>query len=108
MNRAVAVAETEGPAVGLALLDSCRGDLDGYHLLHASRGSMLERLGRRSEAAEAYGPRAALARTDAEISFLSMRREELASSDPGSAGNLGPRLVSPRLWSGWPPQKAEP
>jgi RNA polymerase sigma-70 factor, ECF subfamily len=59
-------------------------DLDGYHLLHASRGSMLERLGRPSEAAKAYDRAAALARTDADISFLSLRRTEL-SIDPREA-----------------------
>ena len=74
LNRAVAVAETDGPEAGLALLDGLAQDLDGYHLLHASRGSMLERLGRPGEAAEAYDRAAALARTDADISFLTLRR----------------------------------
>ena len=78
LNRAVAVAETKGPAVGLALLDGVVDELDGYHLLHASRGSMLERLGRPREAAEAYDRAAALARTNAEASFLSGRRAQLA------------------------------
>jgi RNA polymerase sigma-70 factor, ECF subfamily len=78
LNRAVAVAETEGPEAALALLDGVVQDLDGYHLLHASRGSMLERLGRPSEAAKAYDRAAALARTDAAISFLRLRRTELA------------------------------
>ena len=41
LNRAIAVAETEGPDAGLALLDDLAEDLDGYHLLHAARGSML-------------------------------------------------------------------
>jgi RNA polymerase sigma-70 factor, ECF subfamily len=84
LNRAVAVAETEGPEAGLALLDGVVHDLDGYHLLHASRGSMLERLGRPNEAANAYDRAAALARTDADISFLSLRRTEL-TIDPREA-----------------------
>jgi RNA polymerase sigma-70 factor, ECF subfamily len=84
LNRAVAVAETEGPEAGLALLDGVVEDLDGYHLLHASRGSMLERLGRPSQAAKAYDRAAALARTDADISFLSLRRAEL-TTDPRDA-----------------------
>jgi RNA polymerase sigma-70 factor, ECF subfamily len=77
LNRAVAVAETEGPEAGLTLLDGLRHDLDGYHLLHASRGEMLERLGRRPEAAKAYDRAAALAHTDADISFLTLRRHEV-------------------------------
>jgi RNA polymerase sigma-70 factor, ECF subfamily len=84
LNRAVAVAETEGPEAGLALLDGVVQDLDGYHLLHASRGSMLERLGRPSEAAKAYDRAAALARTDADISLLSLRRTQL-TIDPREA-----------------------
>jgi RNA polymerase sigma-70 factor (ECF subfamily) len=84
LNRAVAVAETKGPETGLALLDGVSKELDHYHLLHAARGSMLERLGRTREAAEAYDRAAALARTDAEVSFLSRRHTELADADPGA------------------------
>jgi RNA polymerase sigma-70 factor, ECF subfamily len=81
LNRAVAAAETEGPAASLVLLDDLAPDLAGYHLLHAARGSMLERLGRRDEAAEAYGRAAAQARTDADADFLARRHCEL-TSDP--------------------------
>ena len=84
LNRAVAVAETEGPEAGLALLDAVAEELDGYHLLHASRGSMLERLGRPHKAAEAYDRAAALARTDADVTFLSNRRTELSVDMPGA------------------------
>jgi RNA polymerase sigma-70 factor (ECF subfamily) len=73
LNRAVAVAEIQGPETGLALLEVVREELDGYHLLHASRGSMLERLGRPHDAAEEYDRAAALARTNAAVSFLSRR-----------------------------------
>ena len=86
LNMAVAVAETQGPETGLALLDGIAEELDGYHLLHAARGSMLERLGRPHEAAEAYDRAAALARTDAEVSFLSRRRAELAVDLSGALG----------------------
>jgi RNA polymerase sigma-70 factor (ECF subfamily) len=79
LNRAVAVAETDGPEAGLALLDGVAEELDGYHLLHASRGSMLARLGRPQEAADSYDRAAALARTDAEVAFLSRRRTELTA-----------------------------
>ena len=84
LNRAIAVAETKGPETSLALLDGVSNELDGYHLLHAARGSMLERLGRPHEAAQAYDRAAALARTETEISFLSSRRKELAATDPGA------------------------
>jgi RNA polymerase sigma-70 factor (ECF subfamily) len=59
LNRAVAVAEVQGPAAALALLD--RLDLDAYHLLHAVRADLLRRLGRHAEAAAAYD--SAIART---------------------------------------------
>jgi predicted RNA polymerase sigma factor len=45
LNRAIAVAETEGPAAGLALVATITDELDGYYLLHAARGSLLARLG---------------------------------------------------------------
>jgi RNA polymerase sigma-70 factor, ECF subfamily len=82
LNRAVAVAETDGAEAGLQLLDDLARDLAGYHLLHAARGSMLERLGRRAEAADAYGRAAALARTDAGTSFLARRHTELTTDQP--------------------------
>ncbi|SDU79452.1 RNA polymerase sigma factor [Jiangella alkaliphila] len=76
LNRAIAVAETEGPATALVLLDGVADDLDGYHLLHASRAAMLERLGRTAEAAEAYARAAELAPTEPELEFLASRRDE--------------------------------
>ena len=84
LNRAIAVAETNGPQAGLTLLDGVSDELDGYHLLHAARGSMLERLGRTHEAAQAHDRAAAVARTDAEVSFLSLRRTQLTVDDPGA------------------------
>ena len=79
LNRAVAVAETKGPAAGLALLETVAAELDGYHLFHASRADLLRRLGRRGEAADAY--RAALALTDSEVeqAFLIGRLAELGA-----------------------------
>ncbi len=83
LNRAIAVAETEGPQTGLALLDGIAEELDGYHLLHAARGSFLERLGRPREAADAYDRAATLARTDTDTSFLNRRSAKLAGDIPG-------------------------
>jgi RNA polymerase sigma-70 factor (ECF subfamily) len=76
LNRAVVIAELDGPEVGLAEVD--RLSLDGYHLWHATRADLLRRLGRSAEARAAYD--AALARTDneAERAFLTRRRGQLA------------------------------
>jgi RNA polymerase sigma-70 factor (ECF subfamily) len=73
LNRCVAVAEVEGPARALELVD--RLGLDDYHLFHATRADLLRRLGRRDDAIAAYD--AAIARTanQAERSFLQRRRD---------------------------------
>jgi RNA polymerase sigma-70 factor (ECF subfamily) len=76
LHRAVAVAEVDGPDAALALLDGL--DLDTYHVFHAVRADLLRRLGRATEAAQAY--EAAIERTDnaAERAFLRRRREALS------------------------------
>jgi RNA polymerase sigma-70 factor (ECF subfamily) len=76
LNRAVAVAEVEGPAAGLALVEGLA--LDGYYLFHAIRADLLKRLGRAAEAASAY--EAAIARTSnaAEQAFLQRSREAIS------------------------------
>ncbi len=71
LNRAVAVAEWQGPAAGLALLD--RLDLPGYRYLHAARGELLRRLGRRDEAQGAYARAIELTPDGAERRFLERR-----------------------------------
>lgn len=75
LNRAVAVAFAFGPDQGLALVEAlvARGDLAGYHLLHATRGDLLSRIGRDDAARESF--RTALDLTDnpAERQFLSRR-----------------------------------
>ena len=78
LNRAVAVAEVEGPDAALALVDDL--ELDAYHLFHAIRADLLRRLGRNAEAALAY--EAAITRADnaAERRFLERRREGLNRS----------------------------
>jgi RNA polymerase sigma-70 factor (ECF subfamily) len=77
VNRAVAVAEVEGPDAALTLLEGL--DLDDYYLLHAVRADMLRRLGRDHEAAIAY--EAAITRTNnlAEREFLERRLHGLGS-----------------------------
>jgi RNA polymerase sigma-70 factor, ECF subfamily len=78
LNRAVAVAEVEGPAAALALVDGL--ELDGYHLFHAVRADLLRRLGRGAEAALAYDAAIARAENAAERAFLEGRRRGLAGT----------------------------
>jgi RNA polymerase sigma-70 factor (ECF subfamily) len=75
LNRAVAVAEVEGPDAALTLVDDL--DLASYHLFHAIRAELLRRLGRNAEAALAY--EAAIARTEnaTERDFLERSRQAL-------------------------------
>jgi RNA polymerase sigma-70 factor, ECF subfamily len=78
LNRAVAVAEVEGPEPALALVDGL--DLDGYHLFHAIRADLLRRLGRDGEAALAYDAAIALAQNAAELAFLEGRRRTVTGA----------------------------
>jgi RNA polymerase sigma-70 factor (ECF subfamily) len=75
LNRAVAVAEVEGPDAALTVVDGL--DLRGYHLFHAIRADLLRRLGRNAEAALAY--ESAIARTEnaTERQFLRRSRQAL-------------------------------
>ena len=75
LNRAVAVAEVEGPEAALALVEGL--DLGGYRLYHAIRGDLLRRVGRRAEASLAYGAAIALTENEAERDFLERRRRSL-------------------------------
>jgi len=74
LNRAVAVAEAEGPAAALALVDAL--DLPGYQHWHSTRAELLRRLGRAAEARAAYREALALARTVPERRFLERRIAE--------------------------------
>jgi RNA polymerase sigma-70 factor (ECF subfamily) len=78
LNRAVAVAEVEGPEAALALVDGLH--LDGYHLFHAIRADLLRRLGRDGEAALAYDAAIARAQNAAELAFLEGRRRTVAGA----------------------------
>jgi RNA polymerase sigma-70 factor (ECF subfamily) len=76
LHRAVAVAEVDGPAAALALVD--RLDLGSYHLFHAIRADLLRRLDRTGEAAQEYKAAMAGTANQAEVDFLRRRRESLA------------------------------
>ncbi|MGG5751000.1 RNA polymerase sigma factor [Zafaria sp. Z1313] len=78
LNRAVAVAELDGPAAALAEIDRLAGSLDGYHAFHATRAELLRRLGRNGDAVSAYDAAIRLAGNPAERAYLSRRRGETA------------------------------
>ncbi len=80
LNRAVAVAEVQGPAAALTLVDGL--DLDRYYLHHAIRADLLRRLGRPGEAAQAYSEALALTGNAAERAYLAAR---LADQRPDCA-----------------------
>jgi RNA polymerase sigma-70 factor, ECF subfamily len=81
LNRAVAVAEVEGPEAALALVDGLdRGGLEGYQVFHAIRGDLLRRLGRDAEAVEAYEAAIARAENAAERAFLQRRQQALTQA----------------------------
>jgi len=71
LNRAVAVAEVQGPAAALTLVDGL--DLDRYYLYHAIRADLLRRLARPAEAAQAYSEALALTANAAERAYLAAR-----------------------------------
>jgi RNA polymerase sigma-70 factor (ECF subfamily) len=76
LNRAVAIAESDGLAAGLEALDALEG-LDGYQYLHAARADLLRRAGRHGEALEAYERALELARSEPERRFLARRVGQL-------------------------------
>jgi RNA polymerase sigma-70 factor (ECF subfamily) len=78
LNRAVAVAEIEGPEAALARVD--RLDLDGYQYFHAARADFLRRLERLDEARTAYGRALELASAEPERRFLERRIRECSAA----------------------------
>ena len=78
LNRAVAVAEVEGAAAGLAIVDDLRASLERYHAYHATRADLLRRLGRAEEARVAYDEAIAHAGNTAEVAYLGRRRDQLS------------------------------
>ena len=78
LNRAVALAEVEGPAAGLEAVDEL--DLAGFHLFHATRADFLRRLGRFEAAASSYRDALGLVTNPAERSFLDFRLKEVSAA----------------------------
>ena len=81
LNRAIAIAETDGPGAGLRIVD--RLGLDDFSYLHSTRAELLRRLGRNEQAHDAYLRARDLTDHGAERRFLERRLTELRAS-PGS------------------------
>jgi RNA polymerase sigma-70 factor (ECF subfamily) len=79
LNRAIAVAEVDGPEAALAILGSL--PLDGYHAYQAARADLLRRAGNADAAVAAYQRALGLASNPAEIAFLRSRFDEVAGSE---------------------------
>ncbi len=81
LNRAVAIAMSQGPETGLALIEALHetGELDGYHLLYAARADLLRRIGARGEAARSYESALALVTNESERRYLERRLREVLS-----------------------------
>ena len=77
LNRAIAVAELDGPQVALAIADRLEHSLAGYHAYHATRADLLRRLGRSQESRAAYDRAIELAGNTAETAYLTRRRDQL-------------------------------
>jgi RNA polymerase sigma-70 factor, ECF subfamily len=77
LNRAVAVAELDGPELALAAVDRLEDTLAGYHAYHATRAELLRRLGCTQKAREAYDKAIELAGNTAETAYLTRRRDQL-------------------------------
>src|SRR5215471_11771257 len=77
LNRAIAVAELDGPEVALAAVDRLEHRLAGYHAYHATRADLLRRLGRSQTSRAAYYKAIALAGNTAETAYLTRRRDQL-------------------------------
>jgi RNA polymerase sigma-70 factor (ECF subfamily) len=82
LNRAVAIAERDGPQAGLAIIDQllASGELTNYHLAHAARADLRRRLGQFGPARTAYERALELARDEADRRFLRRRLAELPQS----------------------------
>lgn len=83
LDRAIAVAELDGPDVALALVD--RLPLTGHHAFHVTRAELLRRLGRRAEARDAYDRALALTANTAETAYLTRRRSQLGPPQPAAS-----------------------
>lgn len=77
LNRSVAIWKLHGPEAALEMIAPLAGPLDGYFYFHGVRGNLLERLGRKSEARDAFGRAIALANTPAEAAHIRKHLDRL-------------------------------
>jgi RNA polymerase sigma-70 factor (ECF subfamily) len=77
LNRAIAVAELDGPEVALAIVERLENTLAGYHAYQATRADLLRRLGRSQKSRAAYDKAIELAGNTAETAYLTRRRDQL-------------------------------
>jgi len=96
LNRAVAVAMVHGPAAGLSLVDAvaANGALEDYHLLHAVRGDLLDRLGRQDESRQEFIRAGALTANVAERAYLRERAAAPGATGPSTPGPATPLRAS--------------
>ena len=101
LNRAIAVAEEQGPEAGLRILE--RLGLEDYRYLHSTRGELLRRLGRNAEARAAYRRALELVPTTLSAACSSggwwISRGRASAQACRSVPDWAPRRSSPRLWS---------
>jgi len=83
LNRAIAVAELDGPEVALAVVDGLGEKLAGYHAFHAARADLLRRLGHSQRSRAAYDKAIELAGNTAETAYLTRRRDQLGNRSAG-------------------------
>ena len=83
LNRAVAIAMRDGPAAGLALVDSIlhRGELTDYYLAHSARGELLRRAGNAKAAKDSFERALSLAKQEPERRFLRRKIEQTVLRD---------------------------
>ncbi|HEY0467897.1 MAG TPA: DUF6596 domain-containing protein, partial [Polyangiaceae bacterium] len=77
LNRAIAVAEIDGPELALAAVDRLEETLSGYHAYHATRADLLRRLGYSQQSRAAYDKAIELTANSAELASLTRRRDQL-------------------------------
>jgi RNA polymerase sigma-70 factor (ECF subfamily) len=89
LNRAISIGEADGPDAALRALDAIESGLDNYHLMHATRGTVLRQLGQREPARAAFERASQLATADADQQFLALQIAELAEYPTDAIGSNG-------------------
>lgn len=88
LNRAVAVSKLRGPLAALEMIAPLSGPLDGYFYFHGLKGALLDQLGRKGEAREAFGRAVALAGTAAEAAHIRQHLDRLQDENAEDAKKM--------------------